>query len=110
MTIFEKIINKQIPAQIVYEDERALAFKDINPVAPVHCLIIPKKRITNIASMEEADLELMGHLMFVCQKVAQIMKVQDYRIISNNGEGAGQSVFHLHFHLIAGRELKWPPG
>lgn len=109
-TLFAKIIRKEIPADIVYEDEHAIAFNDIHPVAPVHILVIPKKPIVNVASATHEDQNVLGHLLLVANKVAQQAKLNDYRIVSNSGEGAGQSVFHLHFHIIGGRPLGWPPG
>lgn len=109
-TIFSKIIAREIPADIVYEDDRALAFKDINPVAPFHVLVIPKKEIVNIGSLEELDTALVGHLLRVCREVAEEAGHSDFRVITNSGAGAGQSVFHLHFHVVAGRALTWPPG
>ena len=110
-TIFSKIINKQIPADIVYEDDLSLAFRDINPQAPVHILIIPKKTIPQLNDAEGSDQELLGHLMLVANKVAEKEGVADgYRLVLNNGVGAGQLVMHVHFHLMAGRSLKWPPG
>ena len=99
-----------IPADIVYEDERALAFRDIQPQAPTHVLIIPRKPIVKVADMEEEDRELLGHLLWVAAEVARQEELEDYRLVTNNGEGAGQSVFHLHVHLLGGRELGWPPG
>ncbi|MGB0589823.1 MAG: histidine triad nucleotide-binding protein [Myxococcota bacterium] len=109
-TIFSKIIDREIPADIVYEDEHALAFRDINPVAPTHILVIPKKEIVNIGELEDADTALAGHLLSVCRKVAEQDGLSDFRVISNSGSGAGQSVFHLHFHVVGGRGLTWPPG
>jgi len=109
-TIFQKIIDKEIPADIVYEDERALAFRDIQPQAPTHVLIIPRKPIVKVADMEKEDRELLGHLFWVAAEVARREELEDYRLVTNNGEGAGQSVFHLHVHLLGGRELAWPPG
>jgi len=109
-TIFQKIIDKEIPADIVYEDERALAFRDIQPQAPTHVLIIPRKPIVKVADMEKEDRELLGHLFWVATEVARREELEDYRLVTNNGEGAGQSVFHLHVHLLGGRELGWPPG
>jgi len=108
--IFAKIIHKEIPAQIVYEDDRALAFKDIHPAAPFHVLVIPKQEITNLSAMSEADVPLMGHLMWVCKKVANDAGLADFRVVSNSGAGAGQSVFHLHFHVLGDRVFRWPPG
>ena len=109
-TIFQKIIDKEIPADIVYEDEQALAFRDINPAAPTHVLVIPRKPIAKVADMEEGDKELLGHLLWVASEVARREGLEDYRLVTNNGEGAGQSVFHLHVHLLGGRALGWPPG
>lgn len=110
-TIFSKIINKEVPADIVYEDELCLAFKDINPQAPVHILLIPKTTIPMLAKAEGSDQELLGYLML---KAAEIAKQQGFgdafRLVVNNGAGAGQTVFHLHLHIIAGRQLSWPPG
>lgn len=110
-TIFTKIINKEIPADIVYEDDLSLAFRDVNPQAPVHILIIPKKPMEQLNDAEVSDQELLGHLIFVAHKVAEKEGVADgYRLVLNNGVGAGQLVMHVHFHLMAGRSLKWPPG
>ncbi len=109
-TIFQKIIDKEIPADIVYEDEQALDFRDIQPQAPTHILVIPRKPIVNVSEMEAADRELLGHLLWVAAEVARQEGLEDYRLVTNNGEGAGQSVFHLHVHLLGGRELGWPPG
>ncbi len=109
-TVFAKIIRKEIPATVVYEDDETLAFNDINPAAPVHVLVIPKREITNVGAMSEADERLVGHCLAVCAKVAAAAGLSDYRVVTNNGAGAGQSVFHLHFHVIGGRSLKWPPG
>ena len=110
-TLFEKIINKEIPADIVYEDELSLAFKDINPQAPIHILIIPKKSIEKLSDANIEDQALLGHLMLVAGKIAEQLNLDNtFRIIINNGAGAGQSVFHLHLHLMSGRPLSWPPG
>ena len=110
-TIFTKIINKEIPADVVYEDDSSLAFRDVNPQAPVHILIIPKKPMEQLNDAEVSDQELLGHLIFVAHKVAEKEGVADgYRLVLNNGVGAGQLVMHVHFHLMAGRSLKWPPG
>ena len=110
-TLFQKIIDKEIPADIVYEDDHCLVFKDINPVAPIHLLIIPKKQIEKIADAEILDQNLLGHLFLVAGNVARDLGVEDsFRLVVNNGSGAGQTVFHLHIHLIAGREFTWPPG
>ena len=110
-TLFEKIINREIPADIVYEDEISLAFKDINPQAPIHILIIPKKPIEKLSDANIEDQALLGHLMLVAGKIAEQLNLDNtFRIIINNGAGAGQSVFHLHLHLMSGRPLSWPPG
>ena len=110
-TLFQKIIDKELPADIVYEDESCLAFKDINPVAPIHILIIPKKRIEKISDSNTEDRELLGHLFLVAGKIARDLGIEEaFRLVVNNGAGAQQTVFHLHIHLIAGREFNWPPG
>lgn len=110
-TIFQKIIDKEIPADIIYEDEKSLVFKDINPVAPTHILIIPKKQIEKISDAEQTDQDLLGHLFIVAGKVARQLGVENaFRLVVNNGAGAQQTVFHLHIHLIAEREFSWPPG
>ena len=110
-TIFQKIIDKEIPADIIYEDEKSLVFKDINPVAPTHILIIPKKQIEKISDAEESDQDLLGNLFLVAGKVARQLGVENaFRLVVNNGAGAQQTVFHLHIHLIAEREFSWPPG
>lgn len=111
MTIFKKIINREIPAQIVYEDDQSLAFRDVSPKAPTHILIIPKKEIASLAVSSDADEQLLGHLLVVARKVAEQLKLTDgYRTVINCGKDAGQSVDHLHVHLLAGRSLGWPPG
>lgn len=110
-TIFQKIIDKELPADILYEDDISLVFRDINPVAPTHLLIIPKKKISMISNAEEEDQKLLGHLLLVAGKVARKLGVQDaFRLVVNNGSGAQQTVFHLHIHLIAEKEFSWPPG
>jgi histidine triad (HIT) family protein len=110
-TIFQKIIDKELPADIIYEDELALVFKDINPVAPTHILIIPKKQIEKVSDAEDQDKELLGHLLLVAGKVARDLGIDEaFRLVVNNGAGAQQTVFHLHIHLIAEREFTWPPG
>lgn len=110
-TIFSKIIAKEIPADIVYEDDDCLAFKDINPQAPVHILVIPKKPITQLSKSEEEDQVLLGKLMLVANRVAADAGYKDaFRLVVNNGKEAGQEVFHLHLHVLAGRSLTWPPG
>ena len=110
-TIFSKIIARQIPADIVYEDDLCLAFRDINPQAPTHILVIPKKTITMMSATSDADKELLGHLLIVADNIAKKEGHDDaYRLVINNGEKAGQTVFHLHVHLLAGRHFTWPPG
>lgn len=110
-TIFSKIIRREIPADIVYEDDLALAFKDIQPQAPVHILVIPKKPIVKLADAEPQDSNLMGHLLLTVQKVAQQAGLTNgYRVVINNGVDGGQTVYHLHIHILGGRPMKWPPG
>ncbi|MBI81119.1 MAG: histidine triad nucleotide-binding protein [Gammaproteobacteria bacterium] len=110
-TIFQKIIDKELPADIVYEDDLCLAFYDINPVAPIHVLIIPKKQIDKLSNSKIEDKDLLGHLLLVAGDIARKLEVGDaFRLVVNNGAGAQQTVFHVHLHLIAGRELSWPPG
>jgi histidine triad (HIT) family protein len=110
-TIFQKILNKEINADIVYEDEKSLVFRDINPVAPTHLLIIPKKQIEKISDANEEDQDLLGHLFLVAGKVAKELGIENaFRLVVNNGAGAQQTVFHLHIHLLADREFTWPPG
>jgi len=110
-TLFSKIIARQIPADIVYEDELCLAFRDINPQAPVHILIIPKNPIPKVIDATEADKDLLGHLLIVAGKIAKNEGHEEaFRLVINNGENAGQSVFHLHVHILAGRNFNWPPG
>ena len=109
-TIFSKILAGEIPADVVYEDEHAFAFRDINPVAPTHVLVIPRREIVNIGSAADSDGALLGHLMLAAKKVAELEGLEDFRVVTNSGEGAGQSVFHLHLHVIGGRGLSWPPG
>ena len=110
-TLFAKIIRKEIPADVVYEDDLALAFRDLAPQAPVHVLVIPKEPIANVGVAEDAHRDLLGHLMLVAGKVAVQEGVADaFRVVTNSGEGAGQSVFHLHLHVLGGRPFSWPPG
>ncbi|XP_033116762.1 histidine triad nucleotide-binding protein 1-like [Anneissia japonica] len=110
-TIFGKIIRKEIPADIIYEDEQCLAFKDINPQAPVHFLVIPKRQIAQLSKAKEEDKQLLGHLMFIAQKVAADMKLDNgFRVVLNDGADGCQTVFHIHLHVIGGRQLSWPPG
>tara|TARA_B110000438_G_C15758898_1_gene626378 strand:- start:797 stop:1138 length:342 start_codon:yes stop_codon:yes gene_type:complete len=111
-TIFNKIINKEIEADILYEDDKSLAFRDINPQAPEHILIIPKKAIKTVNDIEDCDKILIGHLFIVAKIVAKKINIykSGYRIIFNCNEDAGQTVFHIHMHLLGGRKLLWPPG
>lgn len=110
MTIFGKIINREIPAEIVYEDEQCLAFKDISPQAPMHVLLIPKQPIATLADADHGHKELLGHMMIKAGEVAKQQGYDEFRVVINNGAGVGQSVFHLHLHLLAGRSFQWPPG
>ena len=110
-TIFGKIIRREIPADIVYEDELCLAFRDINPQAPTHVLIVPKEGIARLSDAGPDDQALLGHLLLAAGKIARQLGVADaFRLVVNNGAEAGQSVFHLHVHILAGRKLRWPPG
>ena len=110
-TIFTKIINKQIPADIVYEDELCLAIKDINPQAPVHLLLIPKQPIAMLSTAKPEDQALLGHLLLAAGKIARELKVDGaFRVVINNGKDGGQAVFHVHMHILAGRPFRWPPG
>jgi len=110
-TVFTKIINREIPADIVYEDEQCLAFRDINPQAPVHVLVIPRKPIPTINDITEEDRELVGHLFVAAAKIARDLGVAEdgYRVVMNCNAMAGQTVYHLHLHMLAGKTLGWPP-
>ena len=108
--IFLKIINKEIPADIIYEDDISIAFNDISPQAPTHILVIPKKEIQKISEADENDKELLGHLLLVAKKITDENNIKDFRLVVNNGTEAGQTVFHLHIHILAGRTFGWPPG
>ena len=108
--IFQDIIGKKIPADIIHEDNLSIAFNDISPQAPTHILIIPKKNIAKISDANDEDENLLGHLLLVAKKVTSDMGITGYRIIINNGSEAGQTVFHLHLHILAGRPFGWPPG
>ncbi len=110
-TIFEKIIRREIPAQIEHEDEMCLAFHDVAPQAPTHILVIPKKPIPSLAGVTDADTPLLGHLMRVATEIAEKLNLVDgYRLVVNCGADGGQTVDHLHIHLLGGRSLRWPPG
>ena len=110
-TVFGKIIDREIPAKIVYEDDLCLAFEDINPQAPVHVVVIPKKEIPTVDDIADVDASLVGHLFVAIGKIAaELGLTGGYRVVANCGRDAGQEVMHLHFHLLAGRRLNWPPG
>jgi histidine triad (HIT) family protein len=110
-TIFQRIIDKEVPAKIVHEDDLCLAFYDVNPQAPVHVLVIPKKPVQSVADLTSGDQSLAGHLLLVCREIASGLKLDGgYRIVANVGPDAGQSVDHLHFHILGGRQMGWPPG
>jgi len=110
-TIFKRIIDGELPAEIVFEDDRCLAFKDIHPRAPVHIIVIPKKEIVNIDDMTEDDEAIVGHLFTAMKEIAARLGLTNgYRVVTNNGRDAGQVVMHLHFHLLGGRGLGWPHG
>ena len=110
--LFCKIIEKKIPSRFVHEDDYAVAFEDVNPQAPVHTLIVPKKHIPDIHSIAISERELIGHLFFVAKSIASQKGLEKggYRMVINNGQDAGQSVFHVHLHLLSGRRFTWPPG
>ena len=111
LTIFLKIINREIPADIVYEDDMCLAFRDVTPQAPVHVLLIPKKPVVSLDQLAPDDAGLCAHLLLTVPKVAEILGLDGgYRTVVNTGADGGQSVFHLHIHILGGRRLAWPPG
>lgn len=110
-TLFQKIADREIPADIVYEDDRCLAFRDINPQAPTHLLVVPRKPIPTLDDLTEEDAPLVGHLFLVAQKVAAQEGLHDgYRTVFNCKTRGGQEVYHLHLHLLGGRQMTWPPG
>ncbi|XP_028829664.1 adenosine 5'-monophosphoramidase HINT1 [Denticeps clupeoides] len=110
-TIFGKIIRKEIPANILYEDDQCLAFHDVAPQAPTHFLVVPKKTISQLSKAEEEDAALLGHLMIVAKKCAdQVGLPNGYRLVVNEGPDGGQSVYHVHIHVLGGRQMGWPPG
>ena len=111
-TIFTKIINKELDANIIYEDDVCLAFHDINPVAPTHVLIIPKKEINTINDIEDIDKNTIGHLFVTAKNIAKELSIDEdgYRIVFNCNDNGGQTVYHIHMHLLGGRKLLWPPG
>ncbi|XP_044258788.1 histidine triad nucleotide-binding protein 1-like isoform X2 [Tribolium madens] len=109
-TVFDKIISKEIPADIIYEDDKCLAFNDVNPQAPVHFLVIPKQRIPMLDAIKEDDRDIMAELIVRAQKLAKERLPNGYRLVINNGKQGCQSVYHLHIHILGGRQLGWPPG
>lgn len=112
MTLFERIAAREVPAEIVYEDDEIFAFRDINPQAPVHVLIVPKRVIARIGDATAQDAALLGRLLLTAQKLAAQLGISDsgYRLVLNNGRHAGEAIPHLHLHLLGGRPLHWPPG
>ena len=112
MTLFQRIIDREIPADIVYEDDRTLAFRDIAPQAPVHVLVIPKTPLARLSASTDGDSALLGHLLAVARKVAEQEGINEagYRVVTNDGANGGQSVDHLHLHVLGGRPMAWPPG
>ena len=112
MTLFEKIIAREIPADIVFEDELCLAFRDISPKAPVHILVVPKRVIPRVAESVPSDRDLLGHLLFAAGQIAKSEGLADsgFRLVINNGPDGGETVPHLHVHLLGGRPMAWPPG
>ncbi len=110
--IFCKIANKAIPSKMVYEDNQVFAFDDVNPQAPVHSLVIPKRHVASVQELGESDQALMGYLLLACTKVAALKGLtgHGYRLVANTGKDGGQTVFHLHFHVMGGRHMAWPPG
>ncbi len=111
-SIFTKIMSKEIPASIVFEDDVCIAFRDIAPQAPIHILVTPKKEIRSLADIEPGDEQILGHMLKVTSQIAREMNVDKngYRVVINTNGDGGQTVFHIHFHLLAGRSLDWPPG
>ena len=113
-TLFEKIIAREIPAEIVHEDDECIAIQDINPQAPIHILVIPKKNIARVEEADDNDQAVLGHLLLTACKIAKdkgaLAAEGGFRIVINNGDNAGESVPHLHIHLLAGRPMQWPPG
>lgn len=109
-TVFDKIISKELSADIIHEDDKCLAFMDVSPQAPVHFLIIPKKRLSTLGAAEGEDQALLGHLMLVAARLARERAPQGYRLVINSGPDGAQSVYHLHLHVLAGRQMRWPPG
>ncbi len=112
MTLFEKIVARQIPAEILHEDERSIAFRDIHPQAPIHFLVVPKKPIARLAQATDQDQPVLGHLLWTARVVAAASGLAEsgYRVVINNGRDGGESVPHLHLHVLGGRSMEWPPG
>ncbi len=110
--VFARILRKELPADVLHEDDRCMAFKDLAPQAPSHFLVIPKSPLVRLSDAGEGDRDLLGHLLWVAAEVAREQGISEsgYRVVINNGERAGQAVFHLHLHVLGGRELTWPPG
>jgi histidine triad (HIT) family protein len=108
--LFCRIVRREIPAQVVHEDEQALVFKDVNPQAPTHLLVVPKRHLGSLLDSVEGDAALLGHLQRTACRVAEKARLSSFRLVTNNGKAAGQSVDHLHYHLLAGRPMAWPPG
>ena len=111
-TIFKDIIDKKIKTTLIHEDDICIAFNDINPIAPIHILIVPKKEIPTINNLNKEDNEIVGHLVYIAKEIAKEKKIDEngYRLIFNCNEDGGQSVYHIHLHLIGGRKFNWPPG
>ncbi|MFF7709880.1 HIT domain-containing protein [Pseudomonas sp. NPDC007930] len=110
-TLFTKIINREIPAKIIYEDDDVIAFHDIAPQAPVHFLVVPKKEIATLADVTEADKPLLGHIVFMAQKLAKEQGCEEgFRVVMNTNEQGGQTVYHIHLHVLGQRNMHWPPG
>lgn len=112
MTLFERIISREVPAQIIHEDSKCVAIRDINPQAPVHVLVIPKEVIPRLGEAQDANAALLGHLLLTAASIAKREGIENtgYRVVLNHGPNAGESVPHLHLHLLGGRKMKWPPG
>lgn len=108
--IFCKIVQKEVKSSIVYEDDGIIAFNDLNPQAPTHILIVPKKHIDSILECKDDDINILGKINYAAKKIANKLGITDFRLVNNCGKKAGQSVFHIHYHFLAGRRMAWPPG